>query len=148
MKDLNNRERENIRKTWKVLAPNIHEFAVTFYSNLHTMDPALVPTFDSDLDINKQADKALYSLGFIVASLDNFLVANEGIKKKLNSVFSDHKQIKKPDKDKVIKAFLMALKSTVRQTWNNEIAISWYRLLSLITLIAMEGKIEFEAQLI
>ncbi|WP_420581448.1 hypothetical protein [Reichenbachiella sp.] len=148
MKDLNIRERKNIKETWKVLAPNIHEFAFSFYSNLHSLDPSLVPSFENEFGIIKQGDKALYVMGFVVASLDNLIVAREGIKKALVSIFNDHQYIQKTDEQKVMKAYLLAMKSTLRGLWTKEIAISWYRLLTLVSAVAMESKIEFESQVI
>ncbi|SMD39106.1 hypothetical protein SAMN04488029_4044 [Reichenbachiella faecimaris] len=148
MKDLNIRERKNIRDTWKVLAPNIHEFAFSFYSNLHSLDSSLVPLFENEFGIIKQGDKALYVLGFVVASLDNLMVAREGIKKALEGVFMEHQHIKRADEQKVMKAFLQAMKSTLRGVWTNEIAISWYRLLSLISAVSIGTKIEFEIPVI
>ncbi|SMD32865.1 hypothetical protein SAMN04488029_1225 [Reichenbachiella faecimaris] len=132
MKELTSREIQVLKKSWKDMAPRLHEMTACFYNNLYSIDRALVPSFSDQLAMYKQADKALYSIGFLIASLENLLIANAGIRKIFSEYGATHKKIKLSDSSKVIKAFILAAKSTLRDEWSNETSICWYRLFTIL----------------
>ncbi|MEO9967331.1 MAG: hypothetical protein ABJF11_16150 [Reichenbachiella sp.] len=148
MKDLTPQEITILKDSWKEMAPRIHEMTSYFYNNLHAIDPSLVPSFSDQQELYKQADKALYCIGFLIASLDNLIVADAGIKKIFKDFRASHKRIKFSDSTKLIQAFILSAKTTFKENWTNRQTICWYRLTTILLEILNNGKVDIKLQLV
>lgn len=140
-------DKNQVMESWKKLAPNVYGASVLFYNELYKLKPSLAP--GSAQDIHKQAEKAIYSIGFIISHLG--MLNDNNVRKKIKKLVQGHLEghsgLSHEDVNTVKKAFVMAAGEMLRGSWTKATALAWIRFLTIIEVIVTERQAQKEKYL-
>lgn len=125
-----------MQASWIVLAPNSMALATKFYNDLFDENPGLIHMFKGDMD--KQAEKLMYTLGFLITNLERL----DEIVKSVEELGRMHAKSYKvqPEHYPIVKNKLIdTIQHFMKEEWTEDHQSAWYKVISLVERTMIRG---------
>ncbi|MDW3210784.1 MAG: globin domain-containing protein [Reichenbachiella sp.] len=132
---MNERELMLVKSCWQTVAPNAIPLAMKFYDDLFEAKPEYRKLFSGDM--NKQAEKLMMTLGFLMANVDRV----DKIKDAIHKLGALHVKFKVLPEyyPPVQKALVGAIAQFMDDEWSYEHEAAWNKLISAVGDMMIEG---------
>lgn len=125
-----------VQSSWIVLAPNSMEVAKDFYNHLFDNNPEIIPYFKGDMD--KQAEKLMFTLGFLVTNLERLDEIVKSVEE-LGRVHAKAYKVKPSHYVMVKRSLIATIEKQMQSTWTKQHYDAWYKVISTVERVMIKG---------
>ncbi|MEO9964344.1 MAG: globin domain-containing protein [Reichenbachiella sp.] len=132
---MNEQELRLVKSCWESIAPNAIPLATKFYNDLFEAKPEYRRLFTGDMD--KQAEKLMMTLGFLMANVDRMDTIKDAVYKlgALHNKFNVLPEYYPP----VQKALIDSIEYYMGDQWTKDHDDAWNKLISAVAALMIEG---------
>ena len=127
---------ELIEKSWEHIVPKGTEITISFYERLFELAPDVRKMFKKD--ISKQAEKLLFTIGFVVSNINRIEEVAPSIAQ-LGILHGKAYKVKEEHYQFVIDSLIYTLSSNLEDIWGEEHENAWRWTLDIVAEIMIKA---------